>query len=126
MPHLLSAWPAFRPAGKLKHAPTLSVLAQPVAEGVAIENDFLARVLQVSLAPELIHVVSDDLTGGADILGEQFVRERRHPHRTIVLRRAQPIRKTDERAGQTARDIIHTEAFDTVREIDGALHQDLD
>src|SRR5450759_4776688 len=40
--------------------PGLYVLAQPVAEGVAIENDPLARILQVSLAPELIHIVSDD------------------------------------------------------------------
>src|ERR1017187_164881 len=36
----------------------LCVLAQPVAEGLAVENDLLARILQVSLAPELIHVVS--------------------------------------------------------------------
>src|ERR1035441_35305 len=56
----------------------LRVLAQPVAEGIAIENDSLARVLQVSLAPELIHVVRDDLPRGAHILGQQFVGERRH------------------------------------------------
>ena len=30
---------------------SLCVLAQPVAEGVAVENDLLARILQVSLAP---------------------------------------------------------------------------
>src|ERR1035441_793373 len=105
---------------------TLYVLAQPVAEGVAVENDFLARILQVSLAAELIHVVSDDLTRCADILGEQFVREWRHPHRAIILRRAEPVGEADQRAGQTARDVIHTETFDAVSEIDGALHQDLD
>src|ERR1035438_3111803 len=49
----------------------LCVLAQPVAEGLAIENDSLARILQVSLAPELIHVMGDDLPRGAHILGEQ-------------------------------------------------------
>jgi hypothetical protein len=40
--------------------PGLCVLAQPVAEGFAVENDPLARILQVSLEPELIHVVSHD------------------------------------------------------------------
>ena len=35
----------------------LYVLAQPVAEGFAVENDLLARILQVSLAPELIHEI---------------------------------------------------------------------
>src|ERR1017187_2803779 len=94
-----------RPAGRPKHAPPLSVLAQPVAEGVAVENDFLARVLQVSLAAELIHVVRDDLARCADILGEQFGGEWRHPHRAILLRRAEPGGETDERAGQTARDV---------------------
>src|ERR1039458_8302133 len=104
----------------------LCVLAQPVAEGVAVENNFLARILQVSLAAELIHVVSDDLTRCADILGEQFVREWRHPHRAILLRRAEPVGETDQRAGQTARDVIHTETFDAVSEIDGALRSELD
>src|ERR1019366_5737835 len=47
----------------------LCVLAQPVAEGVAVENDLLARILQVSLTPELIHVVSDDFARRAHILG---------------------------------------------------------
>src|SRR5450756_1530122 len=103
----------------------LCVLAQPVAEGVAIENDPLARILQVSLAPELIHVVSDDLARRAHILREQFVGERRHADRAILVHRAQAFRETDQRAGQAARDVVHTEAFDAVREIDGALHQDL-
>src|ERR1017187_6964333 len=103
----------------------LCVLAQPVAEGFAVENDLLARILQVSLAPELIHVVSDDFARRTHILGEQFVGERRHADRAILLHRAQAFRETDERAGQTARDVIHTEAFDAEREIDGALHQEL-
>src|ERR1017187_9280194 len=80
-------------------ARALCVLAQPVAGGVAVENDFLARILQVSLAAELIHVVGDDLTRCADILGEQFVREWRHPHRAILLRRAEPVGETDQQAG---------------------------
>src|ERR1017187_7431795 len=105
--------------------PGLCVLAQPVAEGFAIENDSLARILQVSLAPELIHILSDNLARRAHILGEQFVGERRHADRAILLHRAQAFRETDERAGQTARDVIHTETFDAVREIDGALHQEL-
>src|ERR1017187_7081968 len=104
---------------------SLCVLAQPVAEGFAVENDLLARILQVSLAPELIHVVSDDFARRTHILGEQFVGERRHADRAILLHRAQAFRETDERAGQAACDVVHTEALDAVREIDGALHQDL-
>src|ERR1035437_10225918 len=103
----------------------LCVLAQPVAEGLAVENDLLARILQVSLAPELIHVLSDDFARRAHILGEQFVGERRHADRAILLHRAQAFRETDERAGQAACDVVHTEALDAVRQIDGALHQDL-
>src|ERR1017187_8077111 len=104
---------------------SLCVLAQPVAEGVAVENDLLARILQVSLAPELIHVVCDDFARRAHILREQFVGKRRHADRAILLHRAQAFRETDQRAGQAACDVVHTEALDAVREIDGALHQDL-
>jgi len=52
------------------------------------------------------------------------VGERRHADRAILLRRTQAFRETDERPGQAARDVVHTEAFDAVREIDGPLHQD--
>src|ERR1035441_2318337 len=75
--------------------------------------------------PELIHVVSDDFARRTHMLGEQFVGERRHADRAILLHRAQAFRETDERAGQAACDLVHTEALDAVREIDGALHQDL-
>src|SRR5260370_11716706 len=51
-----------------KGAPGLCVLAQPLAEGFAVENDLLARILQVSLSPELIHVVSDDFARRTYIL----------------------------------------------------------
>src|ERR1017187_8584826 len=103
----------------------LCVLAQPVAEGFAVENDLLARILQVSLAPELIHVVSDDFARRTHILGEQFVGERRHADRAILLHRTQAFREADERAGQAACDVVHTETLDAVREIDGPLHEDL-
>src|SRR5947207_13755461 len=67
----------------------------------------------------------DDLTGSTDVLGEQFMRKRRHVYRAVFVDGAEPLRKTNQRPRQAAGDIIHAEAFNAMREIDGALYQDL-
>src|SRR2546425_756342 len=44
------------------------LLAQPVPHRIAIEQNALARVTQVTLTAELIHVVRDDLARSAYVL----------------------------------------------------------
>ena len=85
----------------------------------------LREYSQVTLFPELVHVMRHDLARGADVLRQQLVRERRHAGRSIVSARPLTVGKTDERASQTPRDIVHRQALDALREIDRALCQDL-
>lgn len=47
---------------------SLRVLTEPILEGIAVQNDALARVAQISLTPELVHIVRDDLARGSYIL----------------------------------------------------------
>src|SRR5215472_11614032 len=101
------------------------VLAEPFAQGVAMQQNALARVPKITLAPKLVHVMRHDFARGSHILRKQLVRERNHLHGTVFVLMTQAFREADQRTREAAGDIINRETLDAASEIHRPLDEEL-
>jgi len=94
------------------------LLPQPILQRFPVQQNSFAGVPQVTMSPELVHVVGDDLARCAHVLRKQLVGERHHLYPAVLRFLPQTFGEADQRARQTPRDIVHRETLDPVTELD--------